>query len=146
MKNLLGIDIGGTKCAVTYGRCEGSTVEIVDKFRFNTTDVEQTLNNLLKTTELVMTHNSLTAENTAAIGISCGGPLDSKQGIILSPPNLPGWDHIEIHFGVYRATYGTPRDWVKNVNQYNQYNSHHTLSLGEHCWQTYKKIKEEING
>ena len=96
MKNLLGIDIGGTKCAVTYGRCEGSTVEIVDKFRFNTTDVEQTLNNLLKTTELVMTHNNLTAENTAAIGISCGGPLDSKQGIILSPPNLPGWDHIEI--------------------------------------------------
>lgn len=23
-------------------------------------------------------------------GISCGGPLDSKNGVILSPPNLPG--------------------------------------------------------
>lgn len=31
-----------------------------------------------------------------AIGISCGGPLDSKKGIIMSPPNLPGWDNIEI--------------------------------------------------
>ncbi|MEM9143725.1 MAG: ROK family protein, partial [Bacteroidota bacterium] len=30
------------------------------------------------------------------IGISCGGPLDSKKGIIKSPPNLPGWDNIPI--------------------------------------------------
>ena len=115
MKNLLGIDIGGTKCAVTYGRCEGSTVEIVDKFRFNTTDVEQTLNNLLKTTELVMTHNNLTAENTAAIGISCGGPLDSKQGIILSPPNLPGWDHIEI-VKLFQDRFGIPTAIQNDAN------------------------------
>jgi hypothetical protein len=31
-----------------------------------------------------------------AIGISCGGPLDAQQGLILSPPNLPGWDEIAI--------------------------------------------------
>ncbi len=31
-----------------------------------------------------------------AIGISCGGPLDSASGVILSPPNLPGWDGIPI--------------------------------------------------
>lgn len=30
----------------------------------------------------------------ASIGISCGGPLDSAKGLILSPPNLPGWDEI----------------------------------------------------
>ncbi len=31
-----------------------------------------------------------------AIGISCGGPLDEENGVILSPPNLPGWDEIPI--------------------------------------------------
>ena len=31
-----------------------------------------------------------------AIGISCGGPLDSKKGIIMAPPNLRGWDNVEI--------------------------------------------------
>jgi glucokinase len=31
-----------------------------------------------------------------AVGISCGGPLDSIRGVIMSPPNLPGWDNIEI--------------------------------------------------
>jgi glucokinase len=35
-------------------------------------------------------------EKPAAIGISCGGPLDQKRGIILSPPNLPGWNEIHI--------------------------------------------------
>ena len=32
----------------------------------------------------------------SCIGISCGGPLDSRRGVILSPPNLPGWDEVEI--------------------------------------------------
>jgi glucokinase len=31
-----------------------------------------------------------------AIGVSCGGPLDSKKGLLLSPPNLPGWDRVPI--------------------------------------------------
>ena len=31
-----------------------------------------------------------------AIGISCGGPLDEGRGMILSPPNLPGWDEVPI--------------------------------------------------
>jgi glucokinase len=30
------------------------------------------------------------------LGVSCGGPLDATQGLILSPPNLPGWDRIAI--------------------------------------------------
>jgi glucokinase len=33
---------------------------------------------------------------TDALGISCGGPLDSAKGLILSPPNLPGWDAIPV--------------------------------------------------
>jgi glucokinase len=30
------------------------------------------------------------------VGISCGGPLDPHRGVIQSPPNLPGWDNVEI--------------------------------------------------
>ena len=30
------------------------------------------------------------------IGISCGGPLDSNAGVIMSPPNLPLWNNIKI--------------------------------------------------
>lgn len=31
-----------------------------------------------------------------SIGVSCGGPLDSVKGLVLSPPNLPGWDRIPV--------------------------------------------------
>lgn len=79
-----GIDIGGTKCAVIVGDKNG----IDEKIKFDTTTVEETIDNIIKATEKLGAHN--------AIGISCGGPLDSKKGIIMSPPNLPGWDNIEI--------------------------------------------------
>lgn len=26
------------------------------------------------------------------VGIPCSGPLDTNKGLVLSPPNLPGWD------------------------------------------------------
>lgn len=58
------------------------------------------------------------------------------------PHRYEGWNCIATNFGLYRATYGTPYEWISTVRQYNQHNSHHELSLGEHCWQTYKSIKK----
>ena len=95
-KNLIGVDIGGTKCAVIYGRMEGSGLEIADKIKFPTGDVDATLGAIMSNTGELMKRNGLTAANTAAAGVSCGGPLDSEKGIIMSPPNLKGWDDIPI--------------------------------------------------
>lgn len=81
---LTGIDIGGTKCAVIKGK----GTEIAEKIKFDTTSFSQTLENIINAV------STLGAGD--AIGISCGGPLDSKNGIIMSPPNLPGWDNVEI--------------------------------------------------
>ena len=79
-----GIDIGGTKCAVIVGSKDG----IEKRIAFPTTTVNETIDNIIKAVEEVGANE--------AIGISCGGPLDSKRGVIMSPPNLPGWDNIEI--------------------------------------------------
>lgn len=95
-KNLIGIDIGGTKCAVIYGRMNGNSLEIVDKAKFPTTDVGQTLENIERHAANLMSRNGLTPGNTEAMGISCGGPLDIGKGLIMSPPNLKGWDGIPI--------------------------------------------------
>lgn len=84
----LGIDIGGTKCALVVSDKEGN---IIDKVRFETTDVEETL---LKITENAKKLSE--GRDIISCGISCGGPLDEKKGIILSPPNLPGWNEIHI--------------------------------------------------
>jgi glucokinase len=50
---------------------------------------------------------SLGIEKLKAIGISCGGPLDSRKGIVQSPPNLPGWDDIPI-VDMFRDKFSVP--------------------------------------
>lgn len=81
---LTGIDIGGTKCAVLTGDGEN----IIERISFPTTNVTDTLSAIYAAVEKVGCGD--------AIGVSCGGPLDSERGVILSPPNLPGWDNIAI--------------------------------------------------
>jgi len=95
-EQLLGIDIGGTKCAITYGITEKGCLTIVDKKRFATTDFEETIENILSEIEKMMEIHHLNSVNTRGIGISCGGPLNSEKGFVMSPPNLPGWDNIPI--------------------------------------------------
>lgn len=94
--NLLGIDIGGTKCAIVYGKRIGSDLQIVDKTKIETTTVEETIRNIMSEARRMMARFNLTAQTVRAVGISCGGPLDSKSGTVMSPPNLPGWDNIPI--------------------------------------------------
>lgn len=96
MNNLLGIDIGGTKCAVIFVQQESNELRVVDKIRFATTDVQETIKNILENLDVMMQRHKLTAKNTKTIGISCGGPLDSKTGVVMSPPNLPGWNNVPI--------------------------------------------------
>ena len=81
---ITGIDIGGTKCAVVLS----DGFEILDKVKFETADRDSTLEKIFDTVRKL--------GKTDRIGVSCGGPLDSKRGIIMSPPNLPGWDNVRI--------------------------------------------------
>lgn len=87
MEMFLGFDIGGTKCAVVLGDANG---EVYEKIRFETTNFEETLEKLLEAGDKLITND------VVALGVSCGGPLDSKKGVIMSPPNLPGWDNVPI--------------------------------------------------
>lgn len=87
MEGYIGIDIGGTKCAVVRGDEKG---QIVEKVRFATLGKEETIKKLIETVR------QLWSGQIRAIGVSCGGPLDSERGIILGPPNLPGWDEVPI--------------------------------------------------
>ncbi|NLG36963.1 MAG: ROK family protein [Clostridiales bacterium] len=82
-----GLDIGGTKCALVAADEYGS---IRWRRQLATADYrrwEELLDALLIDTP---------SETPLAVGVSCGGPLDSKRGVILSPPNLPGWDDVPI--------------------------------------------------
>jgi len=97
MKRSIGLDIGGTKCAITVGEIEGDDIRIVHREEFATAGLtwQQVL---AKFAEQIAGLRKVREEFAAFdnIGISCGGPLDSQKGLILSPPNLPGWDNVPI--------------------------------------------------
>lgn len=93
----IGFDIGGTKCATILGKVDKDSIEVIEKTVFATSE-EQGPYKCIK--RFSLEGNKLLKKypeaNITSIGISCGGPLDSKKGLILSPPNLPGWDNIPI--------------------------------------------------
>ena len=105
----LGFDIGGTKCAVILGEIACGVLDILGRRSFATGSAASPLEALEKMCDLgddLLVKYGVPNSEVSAIGISCGGPLDSKKGLICSPPNLPGWDNIPAadivrqHFGV----------------------------------------------
>ena len=108
----LGIDIGGTKCAVILGKgelAEHTQDFIIDKIKFPT-EVKRgwqaILNEIIEKCDQLLQNNNVKYAELIGVGISCGGPLNSKKGTINCPPNLPDWDNVPIvkiiseHFGV----------------------------------------------
>lgn len=110
----LGIDIGGTKCAVVAGDADFS---IFNKVQFDTRTSERGWQEVFE--EFFANIDRLflkyPKENLRGIGISCGGPLDSKAGMIYSPPNLPGWDNVPIT-KIFNERFGVPVSIQNDAN------------------------------
>ncbi|MBS6203022.1 MAG: ROK family protein [Firmicutes bacterium] len=133
MKYLAGIDIGGTKCAVTIGKEEGTEVEILYKEKFPTQGApEEVVKKLVDTLErMVSEHPEVTL---SAVGVSCGSPLDSEKGIILCPPNLPDWDHIDV-VTPFEERFGVPAGVQNDAN---------ACALAEWLWGAGKGCKNMV--
>lgn len=110
---LLGFDIGGTKCAIVLGRLPSTTggderPDIIARREFPTEREPmwtlRHLENLAR--EMILQHN-LRIYDFRGLGISCGGPLDAENGVVLGPPNLPGWDHVPLT-SIFEASFGIP--------------------------------------
>lgn len=107
MGYILGFDIGGTKCAVILAKGDDTNVEFIERQVIKTIGTyKEILDKLSEIATEILANHSITSSMLDGIGISCGGPLDSKRGVILSPPNLIGWnevyitDYFEKKFGV----------------------------------------------
>lgn len=92
-KYYIGLDIGGTKCAATLGREKDENINICDKEKFLTKGLSP--NEILERFSSFIDKQRKVVK-IYGIGISCGGPLDSINGVIMSPPSLPLWDNIKI--------------------------------------------------
>ena len=95
MNEYIGIDIGGTKISVIRGDAAGN---ILEKKKFATKTKDETLKEIFEGVSELMN------EHVTSIGVSCGGPLNSKTGVILGPPTSGlgrSADHGHAHRNVW---------------------------------------------
>ena len=88
--DLIGIDIGGTKVSVCLGDDKGN---LVKHQRVETSSLEGSKKGLPKLVELV---KNVMHDGVEGIGLAVPGPVSTKKGMMLTPPNLPRWINVPI--------------------------------------------------
>lgn len=106
MKNyVIGVDLGGTKISTALCDLEGN---IKAQFMLPTqasAGEVVVLENIFTSIKTVLKDSSVDVNDVKAIGVGSPGPLDAKEGIIVTTPNLPFKNYkltekIENEFGV----------------------------------------------
>src|ERR1017187_7995676 len=92
---IIGIDVGGTKVAGGLGTLKGRLLEAqvvptnADKgFAKSYAQIVNLIDRLIR--------GAGGKQNLCGIGICAPGPLNPKTGVVINPPNLPGWRNIEL--------------------------------------------------
>jgi glucokinase len=97
---VLGIDIGGTKIAA------GVVGESAKVFRSAVIPTRAYDGYQVSIGQVMHAIEDAMEPGIDAIGICAPGPLNPKTGVVLNPPNLPGWKNVPLaemvarHFGV----------------------------------------------
>jgi glucokinase len=93
---VLALDIGGTKLAA--GLVDGAGRVL--SFLVTPTPVADgpgpVLDVLFALGRKAVADAGAARSDVAAVGIGCGGPLDTGRGVLLSPPHLPGWRDVPV--------------------------------------------------
>jgi glucokinase len=93
-RGVLALDIGGTKLAVAMVTPDGRTHAFLSEPTDKQRGPDAVIAHLFD-----MGRRSIAAAGLGeplAVGISCGGPLDARAGILTRPLHLPGWIDIPI--------------------------------------------------
>jgi glucokinase len=96
---LAGIDLGGTQVRVALARSDG---QLIASFKTSTP--------LLGTPQRVVDWAAAEIERhrgretVRSITIAAPGPIDAQRGILVNPPNLPGWRNVPLAAMLRTAT------------------------------------------
>ncbi|MGA2389024.1 MAG: ROK family protein [Candidatus Sulfotelmatobacter sp.] len=92
---LIGVDVGGTKVAAG---AVNSTGEITFQTRtpMVANDATAGLAAVISAINSVKNGISGAGGEIAGIGICAPGPLDPRSGVVINPPNLPGWRNFPL--------------------------------------------------
>lgn len=93
---LVGIDIGGTKLAVSLGDDQGVIQRRSRRPIEASGEPEADVARIAGDVRTLLRDAGVAREDVAAIGVSAPGPVDVERGILVDPPNLPGWGTVPL--------------------------------------------------
>jgi glucokinase len=104
---LAGIDVGGTKVAFGVGEADG-TLRATERRPIElsgdgTSDAKRMAGEL----RALLDRAGVAARDVDAIGVSAPSPLDPDVGVVLGPPNLPGWREVPVR-ALLADAFGVP--------------------------------------
>ncbi len=120
---LLGLDIGGTKSAAVVGDPDGNVLARASAATPQAS-WQEAVALLCTLCRSVCGEQGVPVSEMAALGVSCGGPLDSATGTVYAPPNLPAWEAVPLRT-ILEAEFGLPTRLENDAN---------ATALAEHRW------------
>ena len=108
-KIFIGVDVGGTKTAVILSARPPDRLGRIEFATLPEQGPERALNLIVESARSLLAQHGFGEDSLAAIGVSCGSPLDRVRGIIQAPPNLATWVDVPIRRLLEEAFHTTCR-------------------------------------
>jgi len=93
---VIGIDLGGTKISTALIDSVGRIMARDYRETQAAEGQEAVIERMLDSARRVIAQAEVTQAQVAAVGIGAPGPLDIEAGVLVAPPNLPGWDRVPL--------------------------------------------------
>jgi glucokinase len=91
---VIGIDLGGTKISTALVDGAGGIIARDYRETMAAACPDAVIERMLDAARQVMAEANVETAQVAAVGIGAPGPLDVAAGVVVSPPNLPGWERV----------------------------------------------------
>lgn len=93
---LAGVDLGGTYIKTALVTFEGEIVQKVEVDSEKEKGPDGVISNIHKSVEMAVEKAGCEIHDVKGIGIGSPGPMDTKEGIVTRPVNLPGWENVPL--------------------------------------------------
>jgi glucokinase len=92
----LGVDVGGTNLKAGVVDDRGAPLSQVIRPTEAGRGPEVGIDNIVQTLETAISQCGLGRDDIAGVGLATPGTMDIPAGMLLDPPNLPGWKNVPI--------------------------------------------------
>lgn len=93
-KRYVGVDLGGTNLKVGLVSADGKMFDRQSCATEADRGPQHVLSRIAEAVRRLCETAGLNLADVAAVGVGAPGPLDTKAGVVLLAPNLPGWRNI----------------------------------------------------